>query len=187
MRYLVAGLGNIGAEYAATRHNIGFDVVDYLAAQKGVAWVPGRLADTAEIRHRGRFLRLIKPGTYMNRSGRAVRYWMDQDRISPDRLLVIVDDLHLPLGKLRFRTKGSDGGHNGLADIQEVLQSVNYPRLRFGIGSDFGPGGQVDFVLGRWTEQERSVLQERIPLAAEAVLRFAALTPGQVMEWTNAQ
>ncbi|MBI1192251.1 MAG: aminoacyl-tRNA hydrolase [Bacteroidetes bacterium] len=187
MRYLVAGLGNVGSEYAGTRHNIGFDVVDYLARKHEVAFASDRLADVAEIKYRGRFLRLIKPSTYMNRSGRAIKYWMEQDKISADRLLVIVDDLNLPLGKLRMRTKGSDGGHNGLADIQAVFGHTNYARLRVGIGSEFSKGAQVDFVLGRWSSEESKALVERIPLAAEAALRFSAQTAGQVMEWANAQ
>ncbi len=187
MRYLVAGLGNFGPEYTGTRHNIGFDVADYLARKYEVAFKTERLAEVAEIRYRGRFIRLIKPLTYMNRSGRAVRYWMDQDKISPERLLVVVDDLNLPLGKLRLRTKGSHGGHNGLADLEEVFGNNAYPRLRVGIGSEFSKGEQVDFVLGRWTAEESRILQERIPLAAEAALRFTAQTPGQVMEWANAQ
>ena len=187
MRYLIAGLGNKGVEYHGTRHNIGFDVLDYLARKYEVSFKPDRLADVAEIKYRGRFLRLIKPQTYMNLSGRAVRFWMDQDKISADRLLVVVDDLNLPLGKLRLRTKGSDGGHNGLADVQQVLGSNAFPRLRIGIGSEFSQGTQVDYVLGRWSEEEAKHLQERIPLAAEAALRFCAQTPGQVMEWANAQ
>ncbi len=187
MRYLVAGLGNVGSEYAGTRHNIGFDVVDFLARKHEVVFTPDRLADVAEIKYRGRYLRLIKPSTYMNRSGRAIKYWMEQDKISTDRLLVIVDDLNLPLGKLRMRTKGSDGGHNGLADIQAVFGNSNYARLRVGIGSEFSKGAQIDFVLGRWNAEESKALVERLPLAAEAALRFSAQTVGQVMEWANAQ
>ncbi len=187
MRYLLAGLGNVGMEYAGTRHNVGFDVLDYIAHKHSVVFKPDRLADVAEIKYRGRFIRLIKPNTYMNRSGRAVKYWMDQDKVTADRLLVIVDDLNLELGKLRLRTKGSHGGHNGMADIEEVLGNASYPRLRVGIGSAFSKGEQIDYVLGRWNEEESRILQERIPLAAEASLRFTAQTPGQVMEWANTQ
>jgi PTH1 family peptidyl-tRNA hydrolase len=187
MRYLVIGLGNIGPEYAGTRHNIGFDVVDHLAAEREVVFTSARLADTAEFRYRGKTVQLIKPTTYMNRSGRAVRYWMDQHKLGLEHVLVVVDDLALPLGKLRMRLKGSDAGHNGLADIQQQLGTNAYPRLRFGIGDDFPRGGQVDFVLGAWTDDERPVVRDRIPVAAEAVLRFIGQRPSQAMEWANGQ
>lgn len=187
MRYLLVGLGNVGSEYAGTRHNVGFEVLDYLSAKYEAPFQTDRLGEVTEIRYRGRFIRLLKPGTYMNRSGRAVRYWMDQDKVSADRILVIVDDLNLELGKLRLRYKGSAGGHNGLTDIEEVLGNGNYPRLRVGIGSGFSKGEQVDYVLGRWSEEEKTLLRDRIPLAAEAGLRFTAQSPGQVMEWVNSR
>jgi PTH1 family peptidyl-tRNA hydrolase len=187
MRYLIVGLGNIGAEYVHTRHNIGFDVVDHLAQERALAFQSARLADTAEFRYRGKVVQLIKPTTYMNRSGRAVKYWMDQHKLGLERVLVIVDDLALPLGKLRMRMKGSDAGHNGLADIQQQLGTNAYPRLRFGIGDQFPRGGQVDFVLGRWTEEEAPEVEARIPVAAEAILRYIGQRPSQAMEWANSQ
>ena len=187
MRYLVIGLGNVGPDYAGTRHNVGFDVLDHLAQSREVVFVSARLADKAEIRYRGKTVTLIKPTTFMNRSGRAMKYWMDQTKVPLERVLVIVDDLALPLGKFRLRLKGSDGGHNGLADIQQVLGTNAYPRLRFGIDAEFGRGQQIDYVLGAWTPEEKAVLAERVPLAADGILQFVQRTPAQAMEWVNSQ
>lgn len=185
MKYLIVGLGNYGIEYAGTRHNIGFDVVDHLASEKEVSFESKRLADVTEFRHRGRMFHLIKPTTYMNLSGRAVQFWMDKLKIPVDRVLVIVDDLQLPLGRLRLRQKGSSGGHNGLTNIEEVLGSNHYPRLRFGIGSDFSKGQQVDFVLGKWSKSELDLIQERIPMAANGVLAFGTQSFGRAMDIVN--
>jgi PTH1 family peptidyl-tRNA hydrolase len=172
-KFLIVGLGNIGEEYAGTRHNIGFDVVDHLASEAGVKFSSDRLADVAEIKHKGKILVLIKPTTYMNLSGKAVNYWMQAEKIGVDNVMVIVDELALPLGKIRIGPKGSDGGHNGLRNIQETLNTTNYPRLRFGISNEFNKGQQVDYVLGKWNSEEKTILAERIKIAADAVKAFA--------------
>lgn len=185
MKYLVAGLGNIGGEYVNTRHNIGFDVVDYIAEQHEGKWKTDTLGDVCEIKHKGRTIVLLKPSTFMNRSGKAVNYWMTKKKIQKENLLVIVDDLHLELGKLRLRGKGSDGGHNGLKDIQQVLGGSNYPRLKFGIGNDFHSGQQVDFVLGKWTSEEQDKLQKVIKKAADATKSFATIGIKFTMEQFN--
>jgi len=185
MKYLIAGLGNIGGEYDNTRHNIGFDVVDHLAEQNDGKWKVDTLGSICEIKHKGRTLVLLKPSTYMNRSGKAINYWMTKKKIQKDNLLVIVDDLHLDLGKMRLRGKGSDGGHNGLKDIQQVLGGNKYPRLKFGIGKDFRPGQQVDFVLGKWTDEENEKLPKLIKKAAEAAKSFATIGLKFSMEQFN--
>jgi len=185
MKYLAVGLGNIGGEYDDTRHNIGFDVVDYLADQHEGKWKTDTLGDVCEIKHKGRTIVLLKPSTYMNRSGKAVNYWMTKKKIQKENLLVIVDDLHLDLGKLRLRAKGSDGGHNGLKDIQQVLGGTNYPRLKFGIGNDFHSGQQVDFVLGKWTSEEVDIRQKMIKKAADATKSFASIGIKFTMEQFN--
>ncbi len=167
MKYLIVGLGNIGDEYAHTRHNIGFDIIDELAAKYKTSFAPDRYADYAEISLRGRQLFLIKPTTYMNLSGKAVRYWMQQLKIGPENVFVLVDDLAINFGKIRIRANGSDAGHNGLKSINELLLTQNYPRLRFGIGSNFPKGRQIDFVLGKWDAEEG---KELLPLINRAVL-----------------
>ncbi len=172
MKYLVAGMGNIGDEYADTRHNIGFTIVDALARESDILFESGRYASVAKIRLKGKTIVLIKPVTYMNLSGKAVRYWMQKEKITPENLLVIVDDIALPLGQLRLRAKGSDGGHNGLISIIEYLETTDFARLRFGIGSDFAKGYQVDYVLGRWTKQEEEVVLPRIGVAMELIKSF---------------
>ena len=151
MKYLIVGLGNIGAEYAETRHNIGFKVADALAAEAGAVFATGRYGSVAEFRHKGRTFVLLKPSTYMNLSGKAVSYWLKAEKIPQENLLVVVDDIALPFGTIRIRAKGSDGGHNGLKSIAELLGNSDYARLRFGIGGDFPKGFQVDYVLGEWT------------------------------------
>lgn len=172
MKYLIVGLGNIGPEYEDTRHNIGFMVVDALARKAEAKFEIGRLAYHTQIRHKGRQITLIKPTTYMNLSGKAVNYWMKELKIEPAQVLVIVDDLALPLETLRMRGSGSAAGHNGLKDIEATLGTQQYPRLRFGIGSDFGRGKQVDYVLGRFTEDEMAALGTLIPRACDMVLSF---------------
>ena len=154
MKYLIAGLGNIGDKYKHTRHNIGFDVADAFVAKHGGTFINDRLADVAECKWKGRVFVVIKPTTFMNLSGKAVKYWVDKEKIALENLLVIMDELALPLEVLRLRPGGSDAGHNGLKSIQELLGTNQYPRLRFGIGNNFPKGQQVDYVLGRWTEQE---------------------------------
>lgn len=185
MKYLIAGLGNIGEEYAHTRHNIGFDILDTLAGASSVSFQDNRYGQTAEYKHKGRTFILLKPSTYMNLSGKAVNYWLQKEKISAENLLVIVDDLALPQGKLRLRAKGSDGGHNGLKNITEVLGHDNYARLRFGIGDDFSKGKQVDFVLSRWTKEEEIILKERIAVAIDIIRGFGTIGIQQTMSSFN--
>lgn len=185
MKYLIVGLGNIGAEYADTRHNVGFEVVDFLSRSKEAAWKTETLGDLATIKHRGRTLLLLKPSTYMNRSGKAVRYWLQKEKIDQKNLLVILDDLNLGFGQVRLRGKGSDGGHNGLKDIDQVLGGNNYARLRIGIGDDFHKGQQVNYVLGEWSSEEREKLPVIIEHAAQAILSFAAIGLQHTMSQFN--
>lgn len=172
-KFLIVGLGNIGEEYADTRHNIGFDVVNFLAEDAGVKFKNDRLADVAEMRHKGKTLVLIKPTTYMNLSGKALNYWMQAEKVPVENVMVIVDELALPFGKIRIGPKGSDGGHNGLKSIQETINTTAYPRLRFGIGNQFSKGHQSDYVLGKWGDEEKKTLNERVKIAADAVKAFA--------------
>ena len=169
MKFLIVGLGNPGAEYENTRHNVGFRVVDTIADAHGGTFSTERHGMVSTVRFKGRTLVLLKPNTFINLSGKAVRYWLDAEKIPADRLLVITDDLNLDYEKIRLRAKGSDGGHNGLKDIQAVLGTNVYPRLRIGIGSDFSRGKQSDFVLGEWTEEEYLALQEVLTKSAKAV------------------
>lgn len=185
MKYLIVGLGNPGAEYEATRHNIGFQTVDAIAQSRGASFSTGRLGEVSTVRFKGRTLVLLKPSTFMNLSGKAVRYWMDAERIPLERTLIITDDLALPYGTLRLRGKGSDGGHNGLKDIQSVLGTTNYPRLRFGIGSEFSKGQQIDFVLGNWSEEERVKLGERCEKVEALVWSFATAGMARTMNAFN--
>jgi PTH1 family peptidyl-tRNA hydrolase len=168
-KYLIAGLGNIGQEYEHTRHNIGFDVVDALVQKLGGDFSLERLAIYAEVRLKNKVLVCIKPTTYMNLSGKAIKYWMDREKIPVDRILVIVDDLALPLGKLRLRPGGSDAGHNGLKDIQTTLGTDQYPKLRFGIGNDYPKGRQIDFVLGKWNQDEAIIVEDKIAQSIGAI------------------
>jgi len=172
MSFLIAGLGNIGPEYENTRHNIGFKVLDNLANTQGAPFKLERLAFFAEYRSKGKNIYLIKPTTYMNLSGKAVRYWMNELKIPQQNLLVVLDDLAIPFGSIRVRMKGSDGGHNGLKDIDATLGSNNYPRLRFGIGSEFAKGHQVNYVLSQWKPEEQKLLDERIKVTCEAINSF---------------
>jgi PTH1 family peptidyl-tRNA hydrolase len=173
VKYLIVGLGNIGAEYAATRHNIGFMILDALAiGASNVVFEQDRYAFRAEMKQAGRTLVLIKPTTYMNLSGKAVRYWMEAEKVPADRLLVITDDLSLPTGKIRIRAKGSAGGHNGLKNIEEILGNQEYPRLRFGVGDNFAKGRQVDYVLGKFHEKEITEVELGIHKAMDAVKSF---------------
>jgi PTH1 family peptidyl-tRNA hydrolase len=171
-KFLIVGLGNVGDEYAGTRHNIGFDVVNRIAKEDNVKWRTDRLASVAETKFKGRALILIKPSTFMNLSGKAVQYWMQAEKIQMQHMLVIVDELALPFGKIRFNPKGSDGGHNGLKSIQECLGSNLYPRLRFGIGNEIGKGYNANYVLGKWKDDEESALADKVKVAAEAVRAF---------------
>jgi peptidyl-tRNA hydrolase, PTH1 family len=172
-KFLIVGLGNIGSEYANTRHNIGFKVLDYIATQEGISFQTQKLGDVAELKIKGRTLLLLKPNTYMNLSGKAVKYWLEKEKIEKENLLVITDDLNLAFGTIRIKTKGTDGGHNGLKNIQLLLNSSEYPRFRFGISDAFKKGKQVDYVLGEWDETEKEQLKERLALSAEIVKSFA--------------
>jgi PTH1 family peptidyl-tRNA hydrolase len=184
-KFLIAGLGNIGDEYANTRHNIGFMVVDAIARENNLKFHTDRLADIAEYKFKGKMLLLIKPSTYMNLSGKAVNYWLQAEKIAVENLLVVTDDIALPLGTLRMKGKGSDGGHNGLKNIQEVLNTQNYARLRFGVGSEFAKGKQVDYVLGKWKPEEEKLLEPRIKLAVEMIQGFAAIGLQRTMSAYN--
>lgn len=171
-KFLIAALGNIGDEYKNTRHNIGFLIADKLVADLEGQFKSDRLADVAQLKYKGRSVIVIKPSTFMNLSGKAVNYWLQNEKVELHNLLVLVDELALPFGKIRLGPKGSDGGHNGLKHIQETLNTTIYPRLRFGIGNEFLKGKQVNYVLGEWSEEEKQTLQERINLATEAVKSF---------------
>ncbi len=171
-KYLIVGLGNIGAEYVNTRHNIGFKVVDRIAQQEGSSFETVKLGAMAEVKIKGRTLFLLKPNTYMNLSGKAIKYWLDKENIPLENLLVITDDLNLPFGTIRIKAKGSDGGHNGLKSTQQLLNTADYPRFRFGISDEFKKGKQVDYVLGEWSEEEKTKLSERLDTSAEAVKSF---------------
>ena len=171
-KFLIVGLGNIGDEYAHTRHNIGFDVLDYLAKENDLKFKSDRLADVAELKYKGKQLILIKPTTYMNLSGKALNYWMQNEKIAIENVLVIVDELALPFGKIRLGPKGSDGGHNGLKNIQEILNTNQYPRLRFGIGNNYPKGQQINYVLGKWTLEENTALPSRIQIAIDIIQSF---------------
>jgi peptidyl-tRNA hydrolase, PTH1 family len=168
-KFLIVGLGNIGAEYVNTRHNIGFKILDHFAKKEGVSFQTAKLGELAEFKAKGRTLLLLKPNTYMNLSGKAVKYWMEKEKIEKDNVLIITDDLNITFGTIRIKTKGSDGGHNGLKNIQLLLNSTEYPRFRFGISDEFKKGKQVDYVLGEWNEE----LADRLELSSEIILSFA--------------
>lgn len=185
MKYLIAGLGNIGSEYKNTRHNIGFMVIRQLAEQFDATPELGRHAYTATAKHKGRQFHLIMPTTYMNLSGKAIRYHLNHHKLSPDKLLVITDDIALPFGKLRMRAKGSNGGHNGLKHIQEVLGTTAYPRLRFGVGDAFSKGRQVDYVLSPFSEDEFADIPNRIDDCIKAILSFATIGIDRTMTEVN--
>ncbi len=185
MKYLIVGLGNIGSEYAHTRHNIGFDTLDYLANDAGISFTQDTHGDLSEMKHKGRTIILLKPSTYMNLSGKAVKYWMEKYKIQPENLMVLVDDIHLDLGIMRLRDKGSDGGHNGLKDIQEKLGHPNYIRLRMGVGKNFHPGQQVHYVLGKWKKEEQEAVDIMIQKAAKAVKNFTTIGLKLTMDELN--
>jgi PTH1 family peptidyl-tRNA hydrolase len=172
-KFLIVGLGNIGQEYENTRHNIGFKILDYIAKHENLTFETQKLGDVAEYSIKGRKLYLLKPSTYMNLSGKAVKYWMEKENIAKENILVITDDLNLSFGTIRIKAKGSDGGHNGLKNIQAVLNTVEYPRFRFGISDQFKKGQQVDYVLGEWSKEETSILIERLEIASKIVQSFA--------------
>lgn len=186
-KFLIVGLGNIGPEYENTRHNIGFKVLDQLAEDREVSFKADKLASRTEFKNKGRTFVLIKPSTYMNLSGKAVRYWMEKEKVELEQVLIVTDDLALPFGTLRIKLKGSDGGHNGLKNINEVLNTTKYARFRFGISAEFGKGGQVDYVLGEWSAEENEKLGERIKKAGQAVVSFGMAGAARTMNQFNGQ
>ncbi len=185
MKYLIIGLGNPGAEYENTRHNIGFKVLDALASASNTSFTTNRYAATAELKFKGRKLTLIKPNTFMNLSGKALKYWMQQTKTQAENILVITDDISLPFGVLRMRKKGSDGGHNGLKDINAILGNNIYPRLRFGVGNDFSRGRQAEYVLGEFTNQDYETMTEKIDTAVEMIKAFTTIGIDRAMSSFN--
>lgn len=185
MKFLIVGLGNMGNEYAHTRHNIGFDVVGTLVEKHKASFRTDRLAAVAEFKLKGKTLICILPSTFMNLSGKAVKYWMDKEKIAIEHILVVVDELAIPLSKLRLRPGGSDAGHNGLKSIQEHLQSNQYPRLRFGIGNNYPKGMQVDYVLGRWTNEETVLVKKKIDASVEVIESFVLSGIDRTMNHAN--
>ncbi|MAW96215.1 MULTISPECIES: aminoacyl-tRNA hydrolase [unclassified Leeuwenhoekiella] len=173
-KFLIVGLGNIGPKYHNTRHNIGFKILDAYAAEKEETWSTEKLGDIAQLKVRGKTVILLKPNTYMNLSGKAVKYWMQKEKISMENILVITDDLNLDFGTIRVKTKGSDGGHNGLKDIQNQLLTTNYNRFRFGIGDRFSKGKQIDYVLGEWDSEEEKDMPERLDISCKVIESFIA-------------
>jgi len=184
-KFLIVGLGNIGEKYANTRHNIGFKILDYIAKNEEATFETQKLGDITTVKIKGRSLILLKPSTYMNLSGKAIKYWLDKEKIPLENLLVVTDDLNLPFGSLRLKTKGSDGGHNGLKDTQDKLQTTKYNRFRFGISDSFSKGRQVDYVLGKWDEDENSKLEERLKTSAELIKSFALAGVNNTMNQFN--
>jgi peptidyl-tRNA hydrolase, PTH1 family len=187
MKYLIVGLGNIGDEYSDTRHNIGFTVLDAMAKASNASFKDSRYGSVCSIKFKGRTFILLKPSTFMNLSGNAVRYWLKKEDISIENLLVIVDDLALPLGSFRLRPKGSDGGHNGLAHINTILASDGYARIRIGIGNNFRKGSQVNYVLGTWDDDEKKILNEKIPVVIEMIRSFGTAGTELTMTAFNKQ
>ena len=185
MKFLIAGLGNVGNEYAHTRHNIGFDVVMAFVSKHGGSFTSGRLAFTAEIRWKGRIFICICPTTFMNLSGKAVKYWMDKEKIEMENLLVVLDDIAIPLNRIRIRPGGRDAGHNGLKSIQEALGTPEYPKLRFGIGNDYPKGMQSDYVLGKWNQEEEALVKKKIDLCVEVIETFSTAGINNAMNKYN--
>lgn len=184
-KFLIIGLGNIGAEYEKTRHNIGFKILDYFAKQEALIFVTQKLGDITTYKLKGRTFIFLKPNTYMNLSGKAVLYWLTKEKIPLDNLLVITDDLNLPFGSIRLKMKGSDGGHNGLKDIQDKLNTTKYNRFRFGISDAFGKGRQVDYVLGEWTSEESDKLNERLDKSIALIKSFGLAGVNNTMNTFN--
>ncbi len=185
MKYLVAGLGNIGAEYSNTRHNIGFDILNEMADQNNLSFEDKRYGSVVNYRFKGRNFILLKPNTYVNLSGKAINYWLQKEKIPVSKLLVVVDDLAIPFGTLRLKPKGGDAGHNGLKSIQAILGTTNYARLRFGIGNNFSKGQQVDYVLGRWSSEEKEILKEKTEQAIQIIKSFGTIGTAQTMNQFN--
>lgn len=184
-KFLIVGLGNVGEEYQHTRHNIGFDVVTAFVLKHKGAFTTQRLADTAEVKYKGKIFFCIKPSTYMNLSGKAFKYWMDKEKIAIENTLTIVDDIALPIDTLRLRPGGSDGGHNGLRDIQQILNTTNYPKLRFGIGNNYPKGMQPAFVLSKWFPEELALIWKKIEYCSEVIESFATIGIERTMNAVN--
>ncbi|WP_353147793.1 aminoacyl-tRNA hydrolase [Flavobacterium sp.] len=184
-KFLIVGLGNIGSEYVNTRHNIGFKILDYFADLENISFQTQKLGEVAEFKIKGRTAILLKPNTYMNLSGKAVKYWMEKENIEKENILIITDDLNLAFGSIRIKTKGSDGGHNGLKNIQLLLNSTEYPRFRFGISDAFKKGKQVDYVLGEWSAEEKEALIERLNLSSDIIKSFTLAGLNNTMNLFN--
>lgn len=184
-KFLIVGLGNIGAEYAHTRHNIGFKILEFLANKQEVSFETQKLGDVTSFKHKGRTFILLKPSTYMNLSGKSVLYWLTKEKIPLENLLIVTDDLNLPFGSLRLKVKGSDGGHNGLKDVQDKLNTTKYNRFRFGISNEFSKGRQVDYVLGEWTDEENTALKERLDVSADLIKSFGLAGVNNTMNAFN--
>lgn len=184
-KYLIVGLGNIGEEYAETRHNIGFKIVDELSKIQEFAFETAKLGDIGTFKVKGRTVLCLKPSTYMNRSGKALKYWMDKENIPQENILIVTDDINLPFGTIRIKTKGSDGGHNGLKDVQQFLQTISYNRFRFGVGADFGKGRQVEYVLGEWNDEEKEIMKERLERSAAVINSFVLSGIARTMNQYN--
>jgi PTH1 family peptidyl-tRNA hydrolase len=184
-KFLIVGLGNIGDEYAETRHNIGFKVLDEVAQANDFTFETAKLGDIGSYKIKGRTIICLKPSTYMNRSGKALKYWMDKENIPQSNVLVITDDINLPFGTIRIKTKGSNGGHNGLKDIELFLQTILYNRYRFGVGADFGKGRQVEYVLGQWDDEEKALLPERLKKSTEIINSFVLTGIARTMNQYN--
>ena len=184
-KFLIVGLGNIGEKYDNTRHNIGFKILDEVALENNLTFETFKLGDLATYKVKGRTFILLKPSTFMNLSGKALKYWMNKENISLENILVVTDDVNIDFGAIRLKAKGSAGGHNGLKDIQEKLQTQQYARFRFGIGGDYSKGRQVDFVLGEWTKEETSQLIEKLPLAAKIITSFGTAGLANTMNTFN--
>jgi PTH1 family peptidyl-tRNA hydrolase len=184
-KFLIVGLGNIGAAYAETRHNIGFKIVDALSKRLDFPFETQKLGDVGYAKIKGKTVVSLKPSTYMNLSGKALKYWMEKESIPLEHVLILTDDINLPFGTLRLKTKGSDGGHNGLKDIQNVVQSSNYNRLRFGVGANFATGKQVDYVLSEWSPEEQKIMQERLEKCTDLIHSFVIAGVTQTMNQFN--
>lgn len=184
-KFLIVGLGNIGDQYTNTRHNIGFKIVDEVAEEHNTSFATDKLGDVANFRFKGRTFILLKPSTFMNLSGKAVKYWIKKEKISVENLLIVTDDLNIDFGTIRVKAKGSDGGHNGLKDIQEKLGTNKYPRFRFGVGANYSKGRQVNYVLGEWNKEETSQLIERLPISAKVITSFGTAGLANTMNTFN--
>ena len=184
-KFLIVGLGNIGPKYVNTRHNVGFNILDYFAEKESLTFESAKLGDISTYKLKGRSFLLLKPSTFMNLSGKAIRYWLEKEKIPLQNLLVLTDDINLPFGTFRIKIKGSDGGHNGLKDIQYILNTTNYNRFRFGISDEFSMGRQVDYVLGDWSEEEVELLNKRLPKAIEAIKSFGLAGISNTMNLFN--